>query len=30
MRRFLRSVTPDSAIQLPGAGCWNTGGCIVS
>lgn len=29
MRRVLRPVTPDSAIQLPGAGCWNKG-CNVS
>jgi len=29
MRRVLRPVTPDSAIQLPGAGCWNKG-CTVS
>ena len=28
MRRVLRPVTPDSAIQLPGAGCWNKG-CSV-
>ncbi|KAI0279293.1 ras protein [Russula aff. rugulosa BPL654] len=30
MRRIIRPITPDSAIQLPGAGCWNKGGCIVS
>ncbi|KAF8501403.1 ras family-domain-containing protein [Russula emetica] len=29
MRRILRPITPDSAIQLPGAGCWNKG-CNVS
>ncbi|KAN0120952.1 ras domain containing protein [Russula decolorans] len=29
MRRVLRPVTPDSGIQLPGAGCWNKG-CTVS
>jgi GTPase KRas protein len=29
MRRVLRPFTPDSAIQLPGAGCWNKG-CTVS
>lgn len=30
MRRVLRPVTPDSNIQLPGAGCWNSAGCILS
>jgi len=29
MRRIMRPVTPDSGIQLPGAGCWNKG-CVVS
>ncbi|KAH9958593.1 ras protein [Russula dissimulans] len=29
MRRFLRPITPDSAIKLPGAGCWNSSGCVV-
>jgi len=29
LRRSFRAVTPDSAIKLPGAGCWNSG-CIVS
>ncbi|KAI9512973.1 ras-related protein [Russula earlei] len=29
MRRILRPITPDSAINLPGAGCWNSSGCIV-
>ena len=29
MRRVIRPITPDSAIQLPGAGCWNKG-CTVS
>ncbi|KAH9974824.1 24 kDa ras-like protein [Russula compacta] len=30
MRRGIRAFTPDSAIKLPGAGCWNSSGCIVS
>jgi len=29
MRRSFRAVTPDT-IKLPGAGCWNSSGCIVS
>jgi len=29
MRRLTRPITPDSAIKLPGAGCWNSGGCVV-
>jgi len=28
IRRSFRAITPDSAIKLPGAGCWNSG-CIV-
>jgi hypothetical protein len=28
MRRSFRAITPDNAIKLPGAGCWNSG-CIV-
>jgi hypothetical protein len=31
MRRFsMRPITPDSAIKLPGAGCWNSNTCVVS
>jgi len=30
MRRSFRAVTPDNTIKLPGAGCWNSSGCIVS
>ena len=29
MRRVLRPITPDSGVQLPGAGCWNKG-CTLS
>jgi len=29
MRRIFRTLTPDSGIRLPGAGCWNSS-CIVS
>jgi hypothetical protein len=30
MRRFTRAITPDSAVKLPGAGCWDSNSCIVS
>ncbi|KAI0297250.1 P-loop containing nucleoside triphosphate hydrolase protein [Multifurca ochricompacta] len=30
MRRISRAMSPDSGIMLPGAGCWNSSGCIVS
>jgi len=29
MRRIPRAVTPDDAIRLPGAGCWNSSSCVI-
>lgn len=29
MRRIPRAITPDGAIRLPGAGCWNSSSCVI-